>query len=73
MASAAVVPTAFQYSNGWPIRFEISISPSDAGQTRARSAYVTAAMAASRIPLMTAGPAFGASRAPATPAAKTPR
>ncbi len=36
-ASAAVVPTAFQYWNGWPIRFEISVSPSEPGQTRAAS------------------------------------
>ena len=57
MASAAVVPTAFQYSKGWPIRFEISSSASEPGHTRASRAYATAAMAASRIPLMTAGPA----------------
>ena len=38
IASAAVVPTAFQYWNGWPMRLEISVSPIDAGHTRAASA-----------------------------------
>ena len=38
MASAAVVPTAFQYWNGCPIRFESSVSASVPGQIRDASA-----------------------------------
>ena len=67
------MPTAFQYWKGWPMRLEISLSPSEAGQTRAASAYTTAAVAASTMPVMTTGVARGASRAPATAAAKTAR
>ena len=68
-----MLPTAFQYSNGWPMRFEISVSPMLPGQTRAARAYAVAAVAASTMPLMATWPQRGASLAPVTPAAKTAR
>ena len=38
IARAAVVPTAFQYWYGWPIRFESSVSAREPGQIREASA-----------------------------------